>query len=134
MKNINDKSETATSDHSELVIKYFGSNKHFVQIPNRLYLDCRNGNTLDLFIYSLLYQGCFSRHKGNFQTKFNISTIAEIADVSYDEARKSLNSLLKNKHIKNIETVKKDDDITITIDLLTRCQGRDKYLKGVKVA
>jgi len=134
MKNIIEKAESATSGNSELVIKYFGSNKHFVQIPNGLFLDCRNGNTLDLSIYSLLYQGCFNRKKGNFQTKFKISTIAEIAQVSFEQAKASLNSLLSNKHIKRVEAVKKDDDITVTVDLETRCQGRDKFLKGVKVA
>ena len=129
MKDLNLSSKSETQNNSESVNRYF-SKTNFAQIPNVLFLYAvQDGEPFDLVIYSLLYSSCFNRRKGDFNTKFNVSTISEILNVDDDKTKDSLKRLIKFKHI----TIKKktklsNDDIYLELWLATRVQGFKKFI------
>lgn len=116
------------------VINYFGE-KNFVQLPSALILHAvGEGKCVDLIVYSLLYSACFNRKKGDFSTKFNLSTICTLLSLEAQGAKDSLNRLTKAGHIKFRERKQMGDDYYLEIWLSTRIQGFKKYVNDVAVA
>jgi len=124
-----EKSETS-------VIRYFGSNTNFVQMPNPLLMHALEdeGEPFDLIVYSLLYSSCFNRNKGDFNTKFNLSTMSELLSASDKVVRESLNRLIKAKHVKVKEKKKLGGgNVYLELWVATRVNGRQKFLKDEQV-
>ena len=83
---------------------------------------------------NLLYSSCFNRRKGDFNTKFNVSTISEILETETETVKESLRRLQKHKHIKLKKITKLDGgDVYLEIWLSTRIQGRLKFISDEQV-
>ena len=116
------------------VNKYFGE-KNFVQLPSALILHAiGEGKCVDLIVYSLLYSACFNRKKGDFKTKFNLSTICTFLSLEESDAKESLNRLSKAGHIKFLAKTQMEDDYFLEIWLSTRIHGFKKYVNDVAVS
>ena len=130
MKVLDQTSGTETTDSGSSVNRYF-SKTNFAQIPNAMFIySMSEGEPFDLVVYGLLYSSCFNRRKGDFNTKFNVSTIAQLINSDIETVKKSLRRLLKSKHLKQT-TVKKmeNGDIYLELWLSTRVHKFNKYIK-----
>lgn len=130
MKVLDQTSGTETTDSGSSVNRYF-SKTNFAQIPNSMFVYAMSeGEPFDLVVYGLLYSSCFNRRKGDFNTKFNVSTIAELINSDIETVKQSLRRLLKSKHLKQT-TVKKmeNGDIYLELWLSTRVHKFNKYIK-----
>ena len=129
MKVLDQTSESGQSDSTSAVNRYF-SKTNFAQIPNVLFLYAiREGDPFDLVVYGLLFSSCFNRRKGDFNTKFNVSTISEILETETELVKNSIRRLKKHKHIRLDKITKLDDgDVYLEIWLSTRNQGLKKWI------
>ena len=135
MKDFNESSRSEQLNNDAAVTRYF-SKKNFAQVPNVMFLYAtQEGEPFDLVVYGLLYSSCFNRRKGDFNTKFNVSTISEILNSDIEEVKASLRRLLKAKHIKQTKVSKLENgDIYLELWLATRINKLDKWICDEKVA
>ena len=131
MADLNESTTPASSSSS--VNRYF-SETNFCQVPNPLFLYAlERGEPFDLCVYSFLYSACFNRRKGDFNTKFNLSTVSEHLATERQKVRESLKRLVADGHIELSSKSIGEDDWYLEVRLKTRIQGRFKFVRDVKV-
>ena len=134
MKDLNQSSSAEASTTECPVNRYF-SKTNFAQIPNAMFLySMEEGEPFDLVVYAFLYSACFNRRKGDFNTKFNVSSIAECLKSDMDTVKTSLRRLIKSKHIKQTHVKKiENGDVYLELWLSTRVQGFKKFIQDEPV-